>query len=326
MTPDGSRAAGPPLLLIANLDAEEHLTETASETRARRRTLPASVRRTIAPLALLMRVFARSDDDLLWLPEGVAPNCLAPRTDLPTPRLVTGALERLDHAGPVLAWADTGPVGRRVLSRRFAFELAETGTIPRLPGACLVASVREIETAVAGGPPSGAVGWVAKALYGASGRHRLVHHGWTAPDAAVRPHLDSLFRRSGELLFEPWMDRVGDFGSVGVVCGNDGGRVEVLGLHRLAVDARGAFRGIDLDGAGALAADEQTALLDVSRTAGHALAQAGYEGPFGVDAWRYGLPDGSFGFHPAGEVNARITFGYVARAWKERVGVHPLAG
>jgi hypothetical protein len=323
MTPDHGPDA--PLLLVANLDAEEHLSETGSK----RRTLPASVCRTIAPLAALMRVFARSDDDLLWLAPEVAgelsPKSLAPRSGLPRPRVVTGPLDRLGHSGPVLAWADTGPVGRRVLSRRFAAELAETGAIPGLPGARLVASVGEIDAAVAGKPPPGAIGWVVKALYGASGRHRLVHRGWTAPDASIHPHLKSLLRRSGELLFEPWMDRVDDFGSVGIVSGDGGEGVEVLGLHRLEVDARGAFRGIDLDGGTELSGDEAEQLEDATRAAGRALARAGHRGPFGVDAWRYRGADGSVLFHPAGEINARMTFGYLVRAWEERTGIIPLA-
>ena len=49
-----------------------------------------------------------------------------------------------------------------------------------------------------------------------------------------------------------------------------------------------------------------------------ALRQAGYLGPFGIDAWHWRRPDGTVVFHPLGEINARMTFGLVEHA---RLGV-----
>jgi hypothetical protein len=58
---------------------------------------------------------------------------------------------------------------------------------------------------------------------------------------------------------------------------------------------------------------------EVLNTVAAALRQAGYTGPFGIDAWRYRRPDGKPAFQPLGEINARMTFGLVARALVDRV-------
>ena len=52
---------------------------------------------------------------------------------------------------------------------------------------------------------------------------------------------------------------------------------------------------------------------------GEALEQDGYRGPFGIDAFIHRLPDGTARLHPLGEINARMTFGLVARALVDRV-------
>ena len=50
-----------------------------------------------------------------------------------------------------------------------------------------------------------------------------------------------------------------------------------------------------------------------------ALRREGYVGPFGIDAWAYGNS-----FNPLGEINARMTFGLVAWALAERLGIERL--
>ena len=50
-----------------------------------------------------------------------------------------------------------------------------------------------------------------------------------------------------------------------------------------------------------------------------ALRRAGYSGAFGLDAWRYRPPDGGTAFNPLGEINARLTFGFVARSLADRL-------
>jgi hypothetical protein len=76
------------------------------------------------------------------------------------------------------------------------------------------------------------------------------------------------------------------------------------------VDIKGQFTGIDLD-TGALPERDRARLEEVAVGVAAALRQAGYAGPFGIDAWHWRRTDGSVAFHPLGEINARMTFGLV---------------
>jgi hypothetical protein len=118
-----------------------------------------------------------------------------------------------------------------------------------------------------------------------------------------------LLARCGALVVEPWLPRTLD---LGVTARVDSGRVTAAAPHTLLCDGRGAFLGIDL----AEPPLERAHREQLDRTveaAGAALAGIGYEGPFTVDAF----------VHPGGlhvcEVNARHTFGHVARAIGARV-------
>ena len=92
--------------------------------------------------------------------------------------------------------------------------------------------------------------------------------------------------------------------------------LKIVSLHGQRVDTKGQFAGIDLDAK--LPSQDQERLEEVVQSVGQALRRAGYTGPFGLDAWHYRRPDGSTAFHPLGEINARMTFGLVARAMAER--------
>ena len=65
--------------------------------------------------------------------------------------------------------------------------------------------------------------------------------------------------------------------------------------------------------------DERRALESATHAVGKRVAEHGYRGPFGIDAWRYRDADGETHFHPLGEINARLTFGLVAHALVERL-------
>ena len=323
-----------PAVILGNLDAEHRL---AGETLSR------SALGTASALATLLRVFAR-EGDRLWTPVPVDPERLREVPGLPRPELVSGPWEELEPAEEVLAWAEVpgverlraapvegtkparrvGPeVVRRVLHRDFGFRVArELGVA--LPGARWLRSVRELhEHLDAGGAaasPTG--GWVLKAPWSAAGRSRLVVPRAPEPgtEARIQTRAERLFARHGKLLFEPWMDRVADFGCTGVVgatdtAGNAGAArsVATLCCHRLRVDALGRFVGIDL---GQPPLDP---LLDTARQVAGSLEAEGYRGPFGIDAYLHRDREGREVLHPLGEINARLTFGHVARALAERM-------
>jgi hypothetical protein len=175
---------------------------------------------------------------------------------------------------------------------------------------------------------------VLKAPLSAAGRGRHLAAGPAFPDGIDRRRIERLFARHGPLLFEPWMERLADFGAAAFLAPGDprrngwhpsrrnGWHLRRIGWHHLRVDRGGRFQGIELrlDGPPPELADADLELLDRTLDgAARALARRGYAGPFGVDVWRYRRRDGTVAWNPLGEVNARLTFGWVARAIAERL-------
>jgi len=87
------------------------------------------------------------------------------------------------------------------------------------------------------------------------------------------------------------------------------GRSELGRICVQDVSERGVFRGLRLASTGELEPEETAALLvQADRVAG-LLWQAGYFGPFGIDAYRYQIDD-CRGFCALSEINARYTMGF----------------
>lgn len=334
-----------PRLLYANLDAEAdlaRLTHPAGASRPRR-SPPRRLREVLASFGALLAIFAEEGDELRLVatfdPERLAPIPGLPRPRFTAGRLTAGRLTGGERPSALLAWAETSEtlavrrrlprwhvtdldaplhelvwrlpaaapeVVARVNHRAFALELAEKLGVA-LPGARTVASLEILEAHLAARDEINA--WVVKAPLSAAGRERLVHRGGPL-DGKGRRIVEGLFARHGELLFEPWMDRVEDFGVVGVV-GEEGARI--VGTHRLLVDAVGRFRGVEIED------PHPPAPLQITTATAHALRAAGYTGPFGIDAWTYRRGEGAVVPNPLGEINARLTFGHVAHAFVERL-------
>jgi len=310
-------------LLLANLLAEDDLERLfhfhAGDPRFRhRRSAPASVLRVVSRMARRLSVFGRPEDRL-WLPEDDTPPepaaevlawCETPQAaalrTAPRPSAVDldlplrEILWRLPVASP-----DTVA---RVHHRGFALRMAEELGCA-LPGARMVESVAELDRTLAErkAPPA----WVVKAPFSAAGRTRYIERkGPPLPDAKSRRTVENLFERHGPLLFEPWLDRLADWGCSALLTADD---LRIAGIHRQRVDVKGQFAGIELD-TGDLPERDRLRLEEVVTGVAAALRCAGYVGPFGVDAWHWRRPDGMVAFHPLGEINARMTFGLVARA------------
>ena len=329
--------------ILANLFCEDELAAGLFlGPRPRRRTSPPrTVLATVSRLATLLRVFAR-EGDRLWLPASVEPPSVPELPGLPRPVFETGPLCELPLAAEVLAWCETPEAaahrgGARdvhglsldaplhellwrlptpepavvaaVHHRAFHLQIAEEIGCA-LPGARMVASLSELDRVLKGGPRS----WVVKAPLSAAGRERYIErNGPPISDPKTRRTVERLFDRHGSLLFEPWMDRVADFGVSALVTHT---AMRIVGIHRQRVDARGRFVGIDL--VTDLSAEERGRLVETTETVADALRRAGYVGPFGIDAWHY-RKDGAVVLHPLGEINARMTFGLVAWTLAERV-------
>lgn len=163
--------------------------------------------------------------------------------------------------------------------------------------------------------PSAPSAWVVKAPLSASGRSRYIERaGPLLSDVKSRRRVERLFEVHGPLLFEPWMERTVDFGCSALLTDSE---LRIVGFHRQMVDIKGQFAGIELP------AEMPEGMSETVRGVARALRREGYVGPFGIDAWSYRTKSGS-AFHPLGEINARMTFGLVAWALAERLGIERL--
>lgn len=303
--------------ILANLLCEDELA-------GRRSSPPRAVLEKVARMAPLLRVFAR-DGDRLWSPG-------------PGPDLESGPLRDLPPAEDVLAWCETpaalehrgGPrrpaaidwdaplhdllwqlptpspaVVAAVHHRAFHLQIAqEIGCA--LPGARMVESLTELDRLSL--PRS----WILKAPLSASGRDRYIERdGPGLADFKARRTVERLFERHGFLLFEPWMERVADFGVSALLTQDE---LRVVGIHGQKVDRKGQFAEIDLQPS--LTEKDRDRLLETVKAVAAALRRAGYVGPFGIDAWSYRREDGVMVLNPLGEINTRMTFGLVA--WAKR--------
>ena len=261
----------------------------------------------ISAYGTLLRAFANpGEGDELWTPSPVDPSRLTPL--LPVPKLISG-----DDARPAsvpasagVAWGQVADSAARVNHRKFAFDLARQLGVC-LPGSSWVEDFDELLETV------GSLDrWVAKAPLSAAGRERVLSAG-PLDDATTR-RLRNLLGRADGLLVEPWKERVDDFGTL-LDVGDEG--TSVVSLHRQVTRETGAFVGIDWP----LEEHELTDPLRATALAvGEALRLEGYRGPACVDAWTWGQKHGTVALNPLGEINARLSFGWVARQIGLRLG------
>ena len=132
--------------------------------------------------------------------------------------------------------------------------------------------------------------------------------------------LERLLVRFGALVFEPWLERTCDLGVCAVVRA-DG--IEQRAPHTLLTTERGGFLGIS-QAPPPLSAAQRAQLTRVVEAAGRALRDAGYLGPYNIDAFLYRDRHSGIALRPLCEINARISFGWVAAALAERHGFSEL--
>lgn len=294
------------MLIVGNLDCEATWAGVP---------LSPLAMRSVSVLATLLRVLSEDEGDMLWTPAPVDPRHLAEVDGLRSPRLVSGDLDSLLAPSPrVVSWATTSESARRVNHRGFALECARQLGVA-LPGSRLVASIDELSEHLGlPGTLRASTEWVVKAPHSAAGRWRFRGSG-----AAMRRRhdvrtLENLFQNFGPLVFEPWLERLDDFGTLGTVTESG---LEEHGVHRQLVDGGGRFTGIELPAE--LEPSESALLARTRHAVADELRAAGYIGPFSIDAWRARTRDGDIVFNPLGEINARMSFGLLARTLVERL-------
>lgn len=211
----------------------------------------------------------------------------------------------------------------RCNDRRFCVPVQEALGC-RLPGAVLVDSLEALRAHLTALDPRPDQNWVLKAPFSASGRLRVRRRGYGL-DHGIEARIVRLLARFGTLCFEPWMERVLDIGCLGLVA--DADTCHVFRPHRLETDHAGVFRGIAItDDASWLAPEHHQAVVHAATEAGRALGRAGYRGPFGIDAfvYRQGGVHGVQALQPMCEINARLSFGFIAHALSRRLGLSRL--
>lgn len=300
---DNSRAVA----WVLNLDAEEELAHAGRHTP---RTATEKMAKSLVPKLVGEGLLVAPGDVLVWpRVQSVTFQPSIGRAWCPTP----WALNRLAQAGITPEPSPSVDVLRRVNHRQFASQL-ESG----LPGAgfasdehmvhALMANTSAMECA------SEDKSWLLKRAFGFAGKGRRKVRAGALSDEDARWIVASLSSGDG-LQVEPWVTRVADFALHGWV--TTGGQVTWGELTGQEVDSAGAWIRTRVAPPFALTSEESRALETSARLTAQALHGAGYFGPFGIDAFRWRAPDGTFHFQARSEINARYSMGWSAgmAAW-----------
>lgn len=268
-----------PFAWILNLDADLELARGTPGYTPTRAVLAA-----MKPHAARLAATLLGPDDIVV--DGNARGYVG-RAFCPTPR----ALGVLERAGATLEPAPSLAILRLVNGRGFSASLGQT-----LPGARFCTSLAEIVGTLASPPPIGR-GWRAKRAFGMAGRgQRRID----APTEADHAFFASALVEGG-LQLEPDVSILRELGQHGMLAAD--GRLALGTTVRQTCDANGQWL------ATTTAPDEEHAgaLADEARRVGRALHEAGYFGPFGIDAFVH-----ADGLNPRSEINARYSMGFAA--------------
>jgi hypothetical protein len=284
MTAERSRFAW-----VLNLDAELELTRPGYAPRAKLLAQLAQYggesRRLLGPNDVLVEPGQKLAAD--------AP--LVGRAWCPTPL----ALAALRAAGVEPEPHPTVDVLRRVNHRRFAFELGGG-----LAGQHYVEHETELTLHLRQAP----LPLLLKRPLAFAGRGQLRVYGYEKITAKEWSWIDVSLQSDG-LIVEPLVTPTLELSLHGFVWPS--GQRELGQLCLQEVSARGVFRGVRRALADEVAPSERHALVAQGERVAEALLEAGYFGPFGIDAYRYER-DGQVGFCALGEINARYTMGFVS--------------
>lgn len=277
---------------VLNLDADVELAAgpTYAPTEAVKRAMAPHVERLAS--SLLRPDDVRVDEAS---PPGVAAG-LEGHAFCPTRR----AVALLERAGATPAPHPPHEVLRTVNGRAFCAAIG-----PNLPGAFFATELADAERRIASAPVV-ATQWRAKRAFGMAGRgQRPIAPGPLS--ASDRAFLHAAIEREGGVMIEPDVDVVRELGIHGLLDASGG--LELGRLVEQRCDAHGQW----LSSSAAEDVDEATrgAIEGEARRVACALADAGYFGPFGIDAYVYRDRDGALRLQPRSEINARYSMGFV---------------
>ena len=161
--------------------------------------------------------------------------------------------------------------------------------------------------------------WVAKGVHGHAG---IGNCRLSALDEPERLALQALLAEHGQVVLEPWQNRVSDLG-VHFSVQARGGIADLRG-HELINSRDGAFLGVRINPGATIPAPWQEPLEKAARMAGQALAEAGYYGPVSLDAYVWEAGTG-LRLRPWVDINARLSMAVPAHGLARRLpGKHLL--
>lgn len=190
---------------------------------------------------------------------------------------------------------------RKVNDKRFSHGLEQQLGVA-LPHTGVIASGQELDRAVRDCPYD----WVLKHPFGVSGRERMLGKRGQI-SASARGWAERRFRQGWGLLFEPWVEQREEFSLHFQL--SPSGEVEYVGACELITDAGGVYRGNRVLDRGFV----DPLAVDLGGRAARVVADEGYWGPLGIDAFRGRLGPEPV-LRPIVELNARYTFGRMTLA------------
>ncbi len=325
-------------IVIANLDCEHDFARMRCP--GPHKAIPSRIAAAIARASTSLAVFTRPGD-ALWTMAQLPPD---PESQV---ELLSGDRCLLNDFDEILYWGQsedaprtqaentqengswqeslwglhcTPEIAADANDRRFCLNVASSEEY-RLPGTTLIEGMSELDHYIASAPLGEGDAWVAKVPFSASGRDRVSRHGRLL-QGEMRVRTERLLTRFGALLIEPWVPRIADYGECGIV-GNSMADTCIFAPHRLYSDNTGVFRGIRIADSEVESELGPVFFRELNATA-HAVAtslfEIGYRGPFGVDSFVYSDRAGNRRLQSLCEINARISFGLVARAHAELSG------
>lgn len=168
---------------------------------------------------------------------------------------------------------------------------------------------------------------LAKAPWGTSGTQNKRVLEPSELDGSLGGWIRNVIETQGAVILEPWLDKIAD---LSIQLEISSGGVRLLGARRFYVGSRLEYRGTELDSKLCSLEAESLRFLHseaaplerwktLARAVGQALAQAGYQGPAGIDALLWRDATGTLKLKPLVELNPRWTMGRVALAIESRV-------
>jgi hypothetical protein len=311
--------------ILGNLDCE---------SRWGNKPLPVAIRTRLAYMSTLLRALVTQDDAILLPLTAIDTNRLPVAAQLPRlrcePRSVPSPINAIAWAGGdklsasydpgAVPWrlATLGPLAAAsvcaaVNDRRLTIEARRHANVT-LAGTTIISSIEQLSQHLdQGGADFGDGHWICKAPWTAAGRDRV--RGLGKEPTAMSAVAKLLRQCGGELVFEPWLPKLLDLGVLATV---HDGRVTQRPPHQLLCNAHGGFAGISMMPSPLTTAERDVVHQTVELT-GVLLAQRGYSGPFTIDSFVH-TAHGKRHIAPLCEINARLSFGWVALALTSRLG------